>query len=48
LYNINNIEEHKEPTKKNQNNYDNQRQPTVEGAYEPSQYMNLPVSAELK
>lgn len=41
-------EEQKQPTRQNANAYENTREVAVEGAYEPAQYANLPVSAELK
>jgi hypothetical protein len=42
-----NVEEHKEPPRQN-TNYDNPRQPTLEGGYDPAQYATLPISADLK
>lgn len=38
----------KEPARLETNHYENARQATMEGGYEPELYSNLPVSAELK
>lgn len=38
-----------EPVRQNNaNNFDSSKQVTLQGGYEPAQYANLPVSAEIK
>jgi hypothetical protein len=40
---------HLEPVRQNnKNNFDSSKQVTLQGGYEPAQYANLAVSAELK